>query len=192
LLVAMARDAALELPLRARAVGALSRVPTPASRAFLSALIEDPNEALAPAAAQRPRGKVAAKEPPAPAAKKDGGAVAAARPRASDDDVTLTLLRRAAVSLGWIGGSLAPITLGPLLEHNDPDVRADAAVALALTRLPEAAHLLRARLPREKDPRVRSHIARQLNVIEAALGPVAPAAHPGPPPAAGPPGRAEF
>jgi HEAT repeat protein len=172
LLVSIARDAALDLPLRARAVGALARVPTAASRGFLMAMLEDPEDALAPAAARRPAGK------PAPDAAPAG------------DDVTRTLLRRAAVSLGWIGGSLAPAALGPLLAHTDPDVRADAAVALALTRLPEAARLLRARLPIEPDPRVRGHLARQLNVVEGALGPATPP--PGPPPKAGLPQRGEF
>jgi hypothetical protein len=79
------------------------------------------------------------------------------------------------VTLGWIAGPLAPPVLAPVLEHADPDVRADAAVGLALTRLPAAADLLRARLPRETDPQVRGHLARQLNVIEAALAAPAPA-----------------
>jgi HEAT repeat protein len=182
LLVTIARDASLELPLRARAVGALAKIPTNAARAFLVALIEDPQEALAPAAARRPRGK--------PAPLPDAGA----QPLGQSDDVSRTLVRRAAVSLGWIGGSLAPRTLGPLLAHSDPDVRADAAVGLALTRLPEAVRLLRARLPVETDGRVRGHIARQLTVIESALGPLSPVGAPATPSAkpVGPPPRSEF
>jgi HEAT repeat protein len=172
LLVAIARDASLELSLRGRAVGALAHVPTAAARGFLVTLIEDPGEALAPEAARRPPGK-AGKSKTVKPAPRDAGATP------GNAEESRTLVRRAAVSLGWIGGSQAPAIIGPLLAHDDPDVRGDAAVALALTRLPEGARLLRARLPLEKDPRVRSHIARQLNVIEAALG----AAAASPPPA---------
>ncbi len=87
----------------------------------------------------------------------------------------LLLIRRAAVALGWQGGPSVPPLLAELLAHGDPEVRIDAALALGLTRLSSAADLLRARLPAEKDARVRGNVSRQLQVIEAALGPPAAA-----------------
>jgi HEAT repeats len=89
---------------------------------------------------------------------------------AAKDDNDLLLIRRAAVSLGWQGGSPVPAQLADLLRHADADVRVDAALALALTRLPGAADLLRARVDVEQDARVRGHISRQLRVVESALG----------------------
>jgi hypothetical protein len=90
---------------------------------------------------------------------------------ATEDAGERLLLRKAAVALGWLGGPRVPKAVGGLLEHPDPEVRLDAAVALGLTRLATAADLLRARLPVEQDARVRGHIGRQLRVIEAALAP---------------------
>jgi HEAT repeat protein len=81
------------------------------------------------------------------------------------------VLRRAAVALGWQGGPGAPEPLAGLLDHPDPEVRIDAALALGLTRLPTAAQLLRGHLPVEKDPRVRANIERQVRTIEATLTP---------------------
>jgi HEAT repeats len=80
------------------------------------------------------------------------------------------VLRRAAVALGWLAGPGAPPALGALLAHADPEVRTDAAVGLGLTRLAPAASLLRNHLAIEKDPKVRSHVARQLSAIESGLG----------------------
>ena len=94
---------------------------------------------------------------------------------ATQDPATATptdrlVLRRAAVALGWQGGPGAPLPLGQLLVHPDPDVRTDAAVGLGLTRLAPAANLLRNHLALEKDARVRGHVARQLQSIETSLG----------------------
>jgi hypothetical protein len=110
---------------------------------------------------------------------------------ATQDPATATatdrlLLRRAAVALGWQGGPGAPLPLGHLLAHPDPEVRTDAAVGLGLTRLAPAANLLRNHLALEKDARVRGHVARQLQSIETSLGldPTRPVAAPADPEAA--------
>jgi HEAT repeat protein len=86
------------------------------------------------------------------------------------DAADLLLIRRAAMALGWQGGPAAPPLLAGLLEHTDPEVRVDAALALGLTRLPHAAELLRSRLDVESDGRVRGYISRQLRIVENALG----------------------
>jgi HEAT repeat protein len=85
----------------------------------------------------------------------------------SPDD--LLLVRKAAVALGWIGGTATPLHLAPLLEHPDPDVRIDAAVGLGLTRMAAAADPLRKQFDVESVPRVRAQIGRQLRLIEDAL-----------------------
>jgi HEAT repeat protein len=87
---------------------------------------------------------------------------------ASNDATDKFILRKAAVALGWIGGTGVPAQLGPLLQHPDPDVRLDAAIALGLTRSAGAADLLRKRFDVETIPKVRSQIGRQLNLIEQA------------------------
>lgn len=79
------------------------------------------------------------------------------------------LLRKAALALGWAGGTLVPAQLGPLLAHPDPDVRLDVALALGLTRSEDAADLLRERFDVETVPKVRSQIGRQLRLIEDAV-----------------------
>jgi HEAT repeat protein len=89
---------------------------------------------------------------------------------AAKDATDVLLVRRAAVALGWQGGPTATPLLGVLLEHADPEVRIDAALALGLTRQASAVEVLRARLQAETDARVRGHISRQLSVIESALG----------------------
>jgi HEAT repeat protein len=78
------------------------------------------------------------------------------------------LLRKAALALGWAGGTRVPVQLGPLLEHPDPDVRLDVAIGLGLTRSEEAADLLRKRFYAEPVPKVRSQIGRQISLIEDA------------------------
>ena len=150
-LVAIGRDEAVELQTRARAVNALANTPLPttATRLFLFGLLS----------------------PRAPGARRPDAGAAPAR----GGEASTLLLRRALITLGWIGGTQVPDALAPLLSHSDPDVRADAALGLALTRLPKAAEYLRARLPLETDGRVRGHIARQLNVVDAALGQGTPA-----------------
>jgi hypothetical protein len=89
----------------------------------------------------------------------------------SSDPGDRVLVRKAAVALGWLGGSRVPDKLAPLLDSQDPDVRLDAAVGLGLTRLPAAAEPLRKRLDLETDARVRTQISRQIQVIDAARPP---------------------
>ena len=114
---------------------------------------------------------------------------------ASKDATDRLLLRRAAVALGWQGGSSAAAEIAPLLDHEDPEVRIDAGVALGLCRLPAAIPLLRARVAKESDQRVRANLGRQLATLERAL----PASgHQGPggpvtiPPSAGAGSRSAF
>lgn len=85
------------------------------------------------------------------------------------------LLRKATVALGWIGGSSVPARIAPLLDHADPDVRLDAAIALGLTRAEAAADPLRRRFEKEPVAPVRAQIGRQLRIIEDALAAAAPA-----------------
>lgn len=125
-LAAIAADAQVELPLRARALGALRLLPTRATRDFLTTFVK----------------------------------------QQSGSDADKALLRQAALSLGWVGGTSAADTLAPLLEHADPDVRVDAAMALGLTRSSDAADWLRQRFGEEKDQRVRTQIGRQLRLLE--------------------------
>jgi hypothetical protein len=87
----------------------------------------------------------------------------------SSSPLDRTLLRRAAVALGWQAGPRVVDTLEPLLDHPDREVRLDAAVALGMSRERSAEKPLRAHLSEEQDPAVK----RQ---IEAALRAVAPAA----------------
>jgi HEAT repeat protein len=88
---------------------------------------------------------------------------------AADDGAADKLfLRKAALSLGWVGGTGAADVLAPLLDHGDADVRLDAAIALGLTRSRDAADWLRVRFDVEKDPRVRAQIGRQLRILEQA------------------------
>jgi HEAT repeat protein len=87
----------------------------------------------------------------------------------SSDPGDRLLLAKAAVALGWLGGTQVPERLAPLLESEDPDVRLDAAVGLGLTRLPSAADSLRKRLDVEPVARVRAQISRQIQVIDDAV-----------------------
>ncbi len=80
------------------------------------------------------------------------------------------ILRRAAVALGWQGAGNAATRIAVLLDHDDADVRADAALALGLTRNPAAIAALQKRSSLEKDPRVRRQLDRQIRVIESARG----------------------
>lgn len=81
------------------------------------------------------------------------------------------LVRKAAVALGWLGGTTVPGRLAPLLQNEDPDVRIDAAAGLGLTRLPTAADALKKRLEIESVDRVRAQISRQIQVIELSAAP---------------------
>jgi hypothetical protein len=75
------------------------------------------------------------------------------------------LLRRAAVALGWQAGPRVVETVAPLLDHPDPEVRLDAAVALGLCRAHDAEKPLRARLADEQDPAVRHQIEAALRAV---------------------------
>lgn len=163
-LIEIARDEAVEVPIRGRAISALAQIGTPTARAYLLRLIVAP-VVPSPAATKAAPADAGAKPV---TATKPGGTPAA----------NVLLVRRAAIAFGMIGDPRAPDALAPLLYHADPDLRADAAVALALTRLPKAAALLRARLPLETDGRVRGHMTRQLSVLDAAFGSHSPTAAP--------------
>jgi HEAT repeat protein len=106
--------------------------------------------------------------------------------RVTGDEKGRVLLRKAAVALGWAGGTGVPARLAPLLEHADPDVRLDAAIGLGLTRLPAAADHLRQRLAAETVARVRKQIERQVLVIENAVAEAGRSAPAGSTGAAGP------
>jgi HEAT repeat protein len=91
----------------------------------------------------------------------------------SADPTDRVLVGKAAVALGWVGGTGVPDQLAPLLDHVDADVRLDAAIGMGLTRLPSAAELLRKRLDIEQVERVRAQISRQIQVIDASRPPPA-------------------
>lgn len=76
------------------------------------------------------------------------------------------LLRRAAVSLGWLAEADAPEVLSALFDNDDVEVRVDAVLGISMSRASTAAGILRKRLAVEPSPRVRQQIERQL----AALG----------------------
>jgi HEAT repeat protein len=94
------------------------------------------------------------------------------------DETDRLLLRRAAVALGWIGGSDAPELLALLFDNDAPEVRLDAALGISMTRAASASAILHKQLVVEPSPRVREQIQRQLT----ALGeePPAPEKAPGP------------
>jgi HEAT repeat protein len=91
----------------------------------------------------------------------------------SDDPGDRLLVRKAAVVLGWLGGTAVPERLAPLLAAADPEVRLDAAVGLGLTRLTAAAEALKKRLDVEPVESVRAQISRQIQAIEAGRAPAA-------------------
>lgn len=79
------------------------------------------------------------------------------------------ILRRAAVTLGWLGGTGTPERLALLFENEDVEVRVDAAVGIALTRSAVAAKFLRRQHAMESVPRVRDTIERQLRSLGESL-----------------------
>jgi len=86
--------------------------------------------------------------------------------RATSSDLTDRLLvRRGAVALGWQAGPRVVDIVAPLLDHGDPEVRLDAAVALGLCRARGAEAPLRARLAQEQDPAVRRQIESALRTV---------------------------
>jgi hypothetical protein len=78
------------------------------------------------------------------------------------DTTDRLLLRRAAVTLGWLGGADAPEVLALLFENDDAEVRLDAALGISMTRASSALGLLHKQLAVESSPRVREQIQRQL------------------------------
>lgn len=78
------------------------------------------------------------------------------------DGIERLILRRAALSLGWMVGAGAPDTLALLFDNDDVEVRVDAAIGLGLTRADAAIVALRRQLAVESAPRVREQIERQL------------------------------
>jgi HEAT repeat protein len=83
----------------------------------------------------------------------------------SSDPVDRLLVRRGAVALGWQSGPRVVDIVAPLLDHADPEVRLDAAVALGLCRAATAEAPLRARLGAETDPAVRRQIESSLRAL---------------------------
>jgi hypothetical protein len=86
--------------------------------------------------------------------------------KASTTDPTeRLLLRRAAVALGWMAGSDAPGRLAQLFENQDPEVRLDAVLGIAMSRAMNAGAVLRRHLLVETASRVRDQIRRQLTAL---------------------------
>jgi hypothetical protein len=101
---------------------------------------------------------------PSPSVQAFLGQVVQSKAKATDAGQRL-IVRRAAVALGWMPSAEAPAKLALLFENEDAEVRLDAAIALGLTRLAEAAVFLRQQLAAESAPRVRDQIERQLRVL---------------------------
>jgi hypothetical protein len=84
------------------------------------------------------------------------------------DDETgpgVVYLRAAARSLGVVGGAASVGQLALLLDHAVPDVRADAASALASTLSDEALPVLRSHLLREKNEMVLLAISEAIRAL---------------------------
>jgi HEAT repeat protein len=81
------------------------------------------------------------------------------------DETERLILRRAALSLGWMVVADAADTLALLFDNDDSEVRVDAAIALGITRSEAAIGHLRRRLDVERAPRVREQIERQLHAM---------------------------
>lgn len=85
----------------------------------------------------------------------------------SSDPTLRLLLRRAAVTLGWIGGGDAAERIADLFQNQDAEVRVDAVLGISMTRAAEAPGLLNKQLAVEPSPRVREQIQRQLVALGA-------------------------
>jgi HEAT repeat protein len=96
------------------------------------------------------------------------------------DQAERLVLRRAAITQGWLAGPDAAARLASLFVNADPEVRVDAAIGLGLTRSAEAPDLLRRQLGSETVPRVRDQIERQLRALGANPSPDAQKAPPKP------------
>ncbi len=73
--------------------------------------------------------------------------------------------RAAALSLAQVAKGRAVTQIAPLLDHPVPDVRADAARALAITGSVEALPALRARRQMETSAMVKAEIVEAISVI---------------------------
>jgi HEAT repeat protein len=96
----------------------------------------------------------------------------------SRDATDRSLLRKAAVALGWQAGGRAVEILAQVLDHPDPEVRLDAALALGLTRAQAAVKPLRAQLAHETDAGVRAQLESQIKLLAPPVRSSAPAAAP--------------
>lgn len=96
----------------------------------------------------------------------------------SSDAADCLILRRAAVSLGWLAGPRAPEQLALLFDNGDAEVRLDAVIGIGLTRAASAPALLRRQLATESVARVRDQIERQLRTLEPSPSPAQDAAAP--------------
>lgn len=79
---------------------------------------------------------------------------------ANNNEADLPLVRKALLGLGWMHDSRIVDNAGPWLEHKAAPVRLDAAVALALSKNPQAFELLERHNRSEKDADVRQKIQR--------------------------------
>jgi hypothetical protein len=79
---------------------------------------------------------------------------------ANTNEADLPLVRKALLGLGWMHDSRIVDNAGPWLEHKATAVRLDAAVALALSKNPQAFELLERHNRGEKDVEVRQKIQR--------------------------------
>ncbi len=101
--------------------------------------------------------------------------------KATTTDATLRLiLRRAAITLGWLSAPDSDHTLAVLFANADPEVRVDAAIGIGFTRKADAVALLRRQLAVESVPRVREQIERQLRLLGFTESPDAQKARPKP------------
>lgn len=88
--------------------------------------------------------------------------------QATTTNATLRLLlRRAAISLGWMAEADAPDVLSLLFDNEDVEVRVDAVLGISMSRASTAAMTLRKQLAVESSPRVRQQIERQLVALGA-------------------------
>jgi hypothetical protein len=88
--------------------------------------------------------------------------------QATTTDATLRLLlRRAAISLGWLAEADAPEVLAWLFDNEDVEVRVDAVLGISMSRAPTAVETLRKQLAVDPSPRVRQQIERQLVALRA-------------------------
>lgn len=99
---------------------------------------------------------------------------------ANTNEADLPLVRKALLGLGWMHDGRIVDNVGPWLEHKAPAVRLDAAVALALSKNPQAFELLERHNRTEKDSDVRQTIQRLIKQYRDEQPKAAPKAAPKP------------